>query len=304
MNNIEEIELRSKIANLLNKEVAIFILKGKGACNNAYYVETEDGGRYIVKQERVDKETYEQNNLIVEAQLIKKLNNSSIFTHIPEVIFISENLNMYGYKYIDGDMMKDVWVKFSENDKISLCKEIGYFHAEIGKVFNKEMAIESHLKIDESTEVHPEVVEQYNRLSVDETLPIDFRVLVQKARKIFNTTNTNTIFQFIHNDPHHENILIKDKKISGVIDFGDAEFGDVTKEFSRYIRDYPDYFEYIVSAYEEKSGNKLSRERLICNALICGFSEIVESYEKGGEEKDKAEKAILVYKKFIDPMKV
>ena len=43
-----------------------------------------------------------------------------------------------------------------------------------------------------------------------------FKDLAKKARDIFDKTNVeeNLVFQFIHNDAHHENILVKDKNIS------------------------------------------------------------------------------------------
>lgn len=102
-----------------------------------------------------------------------------------------------------------------------------------------------------------------------------------------------------HFPPITENILIRDKEISGIIDFGEAQYGEVTREFSRYIRDYPYYFEHIVSAYEEISGNKISRERLISNALLSGLIDIVEDYHTGGQHKLNAEKAIATYRELI-----
>ena len=297
--DLNQNNLRLKIQSILSQEITKFSLKGKGACNNAYFVETINGKRYIVKQERIDKETYEQNSLIIEANVIKKLCDMNLSVPIPTVVFVSENPNMYGYEYIEGEMMKSIWPSLSEDERINLCREIGFFHAEIGALISKDIAKEVGLKIDPSIDVHPEVLEQYSRMIVDKEVPEDFRLLVIKARNTFDATNSKNFFQFIHNDPHHENILVKDKKISGIIDFGDAEYGDVTKEFSRYIRDYPDYFEYIVSAYEEKSGNKLSRSHLISNALVCGFNEIVEDYNKGGEDKIKALKCIEKYKELL-----
>jgi hypothetical protein len=71
----------------------------------------------------------------------------------------------------------------------------------------------------------------------------------------------------------------------------------VAKEFSRYIRDFPDYFQYIVESYETESGNKLNRSRLITNAFISGLMEIVEEYKKVG-----AKKSIETYRELIDTL--
>ncbi|MDO8603996.1 MAG: phosphotransferase, partial [bacterium] len=271
-------EIKLKIQKLLGAEITQFLLKGQGYCNDAYYVETGEDNKYIVKQERNNKKAEEQNNLLVEAGVIQELYKMNLSVPSPCVVFVSEKPKMYGYKYIEGEMMKDVWGSLSEKEKIDICHTIGIFHAEIGKVFTKEIARASSVKIDESPYVHPEVTDEYNKALASVDVPDEFKMLVKKAKVIFDGTSKKVVFQFIHNDPHHENIIIRDKKISGIIDFGAAEWGEVAKEFSRYIRDYPDYFQHIVSAYEKESGHKLSYERLVSNALLCDFPDIVENY--------------------------
>lgn len=49
-------KFKLQIQKLLGKKITQFVLKGKGACNNAYYLETDKGEKYIVKQEREIKE--------------------------------------------------------------------------------------------------------------------------------------------------------------------------------------------------------------------------------------------------------
>lgn len=288
-------DLKSSIQNILGKEITKLTLQGKGDCNYAYYVESHDGGRYIIKQEREHKETEDQNDLIVEGNLIRQLRDTGLSTPIPNVIFVSEGPKLYGYDYIEGEMMRGVWKSLSEEEKIDICRSLGRFHAEIGQKFTKEMSVASGIDINASTDLHPQVAKEYNGLIVDPNVPEGFKNLVKEAKRIFEGTMDDVVFHFIHNDGHHDNVLVKDKEISGIIDFGDAEYGEVAKEFSRYIRDYPDYFEYIVEEYEVISGNKLSRKRLVSNALLSGFSEIVEDYRKGGEGRIKAERAITTY---------
>lgn len=293
-------ELKLKIQQILGKEITQFTLKGKGAVNNAYYIETIDGGTYIVKQEREDKEFQSQNDLLVEAKVAEQLGKLNITVPIPNVVFTSENPKMYGYEYVEGELLRGVWKSLSEDEKIDICRALGKFHAEIGKKFTKEMSETIGIQIDMSAGLHPEVSADYDRLIIDANVPESFRTLVKEAMDIFAKSQDKLVFQFLHNDSHHENIIIKDKVISGIIDFGNAEYGETAKEFSRYIRDFPDHFQYIVSSYEEESGNTLSRERLVSNALISGFIDIVEDYWKGGERREKAEEAILKYGELLD----
>ncbi|MEK7575149.1 MAG: aminoglycoside phosphotransferase family protein [Patescibacteria group bacterium] len=292
--------LKLKIQELLRKEITKFSLKGKGYCNNAYYVETRDEGKYIVKKEITGEGANKQeNNLSVEARVIQQLYTRGLSISVPHIIFVSEDPKMFAYEYIEGNMMMGEWDSFSEDQKISVCQALGRFHAEIGKNFSKEMAKDTGIKLDESADVHPEVTNEYSKLIVALDVPDDFKILAKEAKVIFAGTLDRAVFQFIHNDSHHENIITQNKKISGIIDFGAAEYGEVAKEFSRYIRDYPDYFQYIVSAYEKKSGNNLSYDRLVSGALLCGFMEIVDDYRKGGQDRAKAEKAIATYRKLL-----
>ncbi len=297
--SIKQDKLRLQVQELLGKEITKFILKGKGDCNYAYYVETEDGGRYIVKQERERKETEDQNDLVVEGNLLQKLYATNLSTPVPKVVFVSENPKLYGYEYIEGELMRGAWGSLSEDERINICRSLGRFHAEIGKNFTKEMCKASGIDMNDSIEPHPQVGKDYKMLIADPKVPKEFSDLVKEAKKIYDGTADKVVFQFLHNDGHHENVIIKDKEISGIIDFGDSEYGEIAKEFSRYIRDYPDYFKYIISSYEEISGNKLSYARLVSNALISGFIDIVENYWKGGEDRINAEKAMATYKHLL-----
>lgn len=290
--------LKRIIAQHLNQEITLFTLKEKGLVNNAYYVETSTG-EYIVKQERAEKEFRPQNDLSVEAAVIKKLSTLELYIPVPHIVFVSDKPKMYGYEYIAGDMLIDVWASLAEDEKIQICRELGKFHAEIGKKFTRQMAKDVGIKINMSLDVHPETIKDNESILANREVPEELKNLLKEARQIFNTTMDTGVFQFLHNDAQHENILIKDKRISGVIDFGESEYGEVTKEFSRYIRDFPDYFQHIVSAYEDNSGNKLSYKRLVSYSLLSGLIDNVEDYLKGGEEKAKGEQSISVYKRLL-----
>lgn len=298
---MQDSDIKSQIGQELGKEVTRLTLKGKGDCNYAYYLETDDGGRYILKMEREHKETQDQNDLVIEANIIAKLYDTHPTIPIPHIIRVSNSPKFYLYDYIDGELMRSVWPSLLPEEKIDICRSLGHFHAEIGKNLTKEMCKTAGVTVTDIIGLRPSIIEEeYVRLIADADVPASYKNLVKQAKEIFDGTTDGLVFQFIHNDGHPENILIKDKKISGIIDFGDAEYGEVAKEFSRYIRDIPDYFEYIISSYEENSGNKLSRKRIVSNSLISGFPEIVEDYKKGGEGQLKAEKKIELYRKLLD----
>ncbi len=293
--------LKASIEKILVQQLTHFVLKGKGDCNYAYYTETADGKKYIIKIEREQKETQDQNDLIAEGNIIRALYDTQISVPVPHVIHISDKPKFYIYEYIEGELMRGVWPSLTEEEKIDLCHSLGRFHAEIGMKISKELAHASGVEVNERLVLRPRIIEdEYNRLIGETDVPEEFKNLSKEAKKIFDGTITgNLTFQFIHNDSHPDNIIIKDKKISGIIDFGDAEYGEVSKEFSRYFRDLPDYVEYIISSYEEISGNTLSRKRIISNAFISGLPEIVDDYRKGSDDRIRAEKSVELYKRLL-----
>lgn len=294
---MKEESLKLCVQELLGEVIVQFELKGRGCCNDAYFVEVVNGSRYIVKQERKEKTFAAQNSLIVEAAVAKQLYILGL--KVPRPVFMSEEFMMYGYEFVEGFLLSEVWPKLSDFEKISICTDLGRFHAEIGEKFKKEMAVDCGIEINMSKDQHPEILEDYARLILDKEIPKEFVLLVKKAKAIFDKTKNEAFFHFIHNDAHHENIIIKDNSISGIIDFGEAEYGEAAKEFSRYIRDFPNHFQYIVEAYEAYSGNKLSYKRLVSNSFVSGFVDYVEDYKKGGESRRKAEEAVLRYEALL-----
>ena len=135
-----------------------------------------------MKQEREDKEFQPQNNLVVEANVIKKLSFLELSFPIPNVVFISENPKMYGYEYIKGELLRGLWSSLSEDEKISICKSLGEFHAEIGKKFSKDDAVTMSIVIDPSTDVHPEVSRDYISILENPDVPEEFKSVARNAK--------------------------------------------------------------------------------------------------------------------------
>lgn len=288
-----------QIEKLIGEQITEFSLKASGAVNHAYYVETVSGRKYIVKQERVDRELQPQNTLLIEAGVIQRLGELGLSLPVPRVTFISQDPVMYGYEYITGEQLIDVWPSLAEEKRIDICRALGRFHAELGQKVTQQMAEGWGVKINPSADLHPEVRSEYAEILASSDVPASWKSLAERAKSVFDTTLDDTVFQFLHNDAHHENILVKNTKIVGIIDFGESEYGEIAKEFSRYIRDFLGHFQHIVAGYEEQSGHQLSRVRLLTNSLLSGLMENVEDYRKGGEDRARAELAIQTYKELL-----
>ena len=174
--------IQSLIQPFLPDEITTCTLKGKGAVNNAFLVETRTGSKYIVKQEREDKEFQPQNSLSVEANVIKKLSSSGLSCPVSRVVFISEDPKMYGYEYIDGEMLRSLWTSLTEEVKVHICKSLGEFHAEIGKKISKADAEVLGVVIDPSTDVHPEVSRDYNAINENPDVPEESKSIAKNAK--------------------------------------------------------------------------------------------------------------------------
>ncbi len=74
---MKQSKLKFIVQNELGKKISKFELKGKGMCNNVWFIETEDTSKYLIKQEREDKEIEEENDLLTEAKIITALNQKS-----------------------------------------------------------------------------------------------------------------------------------------------------------------------------------------------------------------------------------
>ncbi len=302
--NLSEVKLKEIIQNMLNDDIEDFSVKGNGMCNNAYYIKTKKGDEYLVKEERVNKEVEEENDLLIEARVIKTLNGINPSLLIPQIIFISEIPKMYCYKYIEGKTMRSVWSELTEEKRKTICELLGKFHYDFGKLLSQEEVKKIGMQVDVSTKLEDGVVDKVNKFLIDKKLPKKYIELAKDARNMFNSVSELAIFGFCHNDSHHENIIINNNgEFASVIDFGDTGWRDIYNEFTRYAQDYPDYFEIILKVYEDLSGNKLSRKRLLSLTILYSIGSIQKKYHKGNKELKEAEDMMEKYADWLSQIK-
>lgn len=298
-----------QIQSLLDKEIKTFSPKGRGMCNNIYNIETSDGKKYLLKEAREDKETEEQNDLVIEGNVIRHLYDLDSTLPIPNVIFVSDNPKMYGYEYIEGEMMVYAWEKLTESEKAGVAKSIGAFHANIGKHLTVDQAQEIGIMVDNS-----QTLDQMGGESVqaflDDDVPESYKETAQKAKKFFDETQELAIFQCIHNDTHNENTILHNQRLAAVVDFGDCEYGDVHREFAYHVRRYPEYLKYFIAGFKASSGKDLSLKRLISYAIIADVEWIAYYHhnpEREAEQVQKlgmltADKRMTNYKNLMDQL--
>lgn len=278
-----DFDLRRTVESLLGQEVVTLSLAKKGMCNDVYYAETTAGGRFSIKAERKDKSATEQNDLLIEANLLRRLNRQSHTFPVPQIAFVSESPILYGYRYVEGTVMFQAWLSLSDDERISLSTSLGRFHAILGKLITAADSLELGLRSgpDENLE------RNCKRFLASSRPPIEWKKLVERAWSAFEETLSEAHYQCIHNDAHPENIIVNGSKLASVVDFGDCEFNDISKDLCYYVRHYPNHYRYVLDAYSEVTGNRLSEKRVVLHALL---TDLVYFFSNPNQEQRELER--------------
>jgi Ser/Thr protein kinase RdoA (MazF antagonist) len=250
-------ELIQEIENRIGTKVVSHSFLGKGQCNDIYKLETKNKSICLKVKKGVDN-TCELNSISVEAKIFQFMSEKGV-SFVPK--FISSSDNYYLYEFVDGVSMNNVFSQLSEDQKVSIFRNIGKFQYELSlldkdKVFNLGI-----------TEYQPEK----NKLNPSEhnldRLSAKQKELVHQAHKKYLGSIGLSKPQLLHNDAHDENIFIaSDNPI--FIDFGDMIWRDIHYDFYRYVHDYPKYWEIILLEFEKLSMFKLSKERIVAISLL------------------------------------
>ena len=250
-------ELIQEIEHKLNTKIISHSFLGKGQCNDIYKLETKDKSICLKVKKGMDT-TCELNSISVESKVFQFMNEAGV-SFIPKYILSSDNY--YLYEFVDGSSMKHVFSQLSDEQKVSIFKDIGKFHYELSQL-DKDKVLGLGI-----TEYRPEK----NRLNPSEhnldRLSTEQKELVHQAYKTYIDSIEASKPQLLHNDAHDENIFITSDRPT-FIDFGDMIWRDIHYDFSRYVHDYPEYWEIILLEFEKLSMLKLNKERIIAISLL------------------------------------
>lgn len=257
--NLNMKKLIQEIENNLSTKVISYSFLGKGQCNDIYRLETE-GKSYCLKiaKDPINSNSCELNSIAVEAKLLERLSSTDI-DFIPRFILTSEG--SYVYEFIDGHSIKQSFETLGEGNMVSIFKDIARFHYQLS-LLKKEDVLELGI-----TEYDPE--QQVLKPNQYDLTKISFkqRKIIENAYAIYLRSIGSSLPQLLHNDPHDENIFIINRKPI-FIDFGDMIWRDIHYDFSRYVHDYPNYWEIILFEFERLFGQKLNRDRIISISLL------------------------------------
>ncbi|MFN7118048.1 MAG: aminoglycoside phosphotransferase family protein [Saprospiraceae bacterium] len=292
----EQQQLKNTIEARLGKKIRAISLLGQGMCNNTWQIITENNDKYVIKQARLDQEENEQNDLLLEAKIIQRLNQKNPSLPVPRLLFITENPTMYAYHYISGNLMQEAWQHLSAAEKNSLCKDLAKFHYELGQTLSLEEAHDLGIFVNAASALEAETEADVKTFLMDVNIPKKYKAIVEAMYETYYSTQDQAFLTLCHNDAHPGNIIIHQGKLSGIIDFGDAEYGDIHIEFTRYAQDYPAHFDLIIKSYESLANITLSKKRIIAQAILEGIDDIRTEYL--------AQKRIAVLENYFNLFKI
>jgi aminoglycoside phosphotransferase (APT) family kinase protein len=166
---------------------------------------------------------YEYKNM--EYDILKKMGEYNVKCSRPVEIGTKEN--EFGYMiltYIEGFDAEEELKKYSETIQYNIGLEAGQELLKIHKYTASENITPWYGR---KLKKHQKYVEQYNRLNVK--IENDVQIIKYINENIVLMKNRPNIFQ--HDDFHIGNLIVKDGKLAGVIDFNRFDWGDPVHEF-------------------------------------------------------------------------
>lgn len=204
----------------------IFVL-GEGFDSIAYLVNYE----YIFKQSKHDEA---RKNLKKETQVLNYI-KGKVTLRIPDIEYYSEEYGVCGYKEIKGEKLTPIIYKnMSDDEKDKLAQDIA--------LFLREMHSMPLPDIDES-ELH--VIDDYKsdyetlRETVYDKIPDKSKEYLNSLYKriLDDERITKYVRALCHNDLSSNHMIIRNNKVVGIIDFGDAAVTDRDKDFVYLLED-------------------------------------------------------------------
>ncbi|WP_315079699.1 aminoglycoside phosphotransferase family protein [uncultured Clostridium sp.] len=246
---------------LLNEEVNNIVPINEGCRSSNYVLETNNRNKYILKIFPEYDCYYEREN-----NLLNLLKNDIL---VQKVYLISssniiKNKTFGIYQYVDGvNLGRTIRSGFKINK--SLMEELAITLAKIHKFKYKECG-----KLDKDLKVIHNLSPLYRLY--EENMGINFRnrlgdYIVKKINYIINCNKEVLLeleknISLIHGDFQGTNILIKDNKISAIIDWEFSMAGNPLIDIGQLFR-YEDCFSNDLIKIFEKQYNKCSDDKLI-----------------------------------------
>ncbi|MCG1020135.1 phosphotransferase enzyme family protein [Sutcliffiella horikoshii] len=191
------------------------VVASKVLSERAFLLRTDNGGRFILKK-KVSIETFQ-----FEVQLLSHIKNDKFPTHFPLENNLGELTLKYNemyfsiYPYLEGTPFNAEECLNTPTIPRNLGETIATLHKSLATLETPDALTNSDLY----SVLFDWAIKEILRIDHDKVLTNIFKELKVELKKRVNFLLT----QIIHRDAHIYNILYKDNKLSGIIDFEIAE---------------------------------------------------------------------------------
>lgn len=216
-----------------------------GGLKNAVYLIEKDDKKIVLKISSADDSktlTVDRNTMWWEASILKKLEKVDIPS--PELLYFDDSCTICLYpfifmSYIEGKNYLDIKNNIPDLERKNIEYEIGVISKKISCLNGKNYFIPSYKnkKIDNNYEF---ILTLFESLIMDATSKkvnlgsVDYNDIYKILEKFKNELDDVKEISLCHADLWDGNILIKDNKISGILDCSDLYYGD--ELFTFYFR--------------------------------------------------------------------
>ena len=235
---INEIIERSVGSSILKLEKII-----KGEANEVYSVTISEGKEIILRIGHGSRFYFEREKWAIETCVQKGIPAPKVL-HVGEILDGEKKLTYCAEEKLAGIPLDEIVAGISEDDRAdkldSILQEAGKLLSEINSIEVKgwgDLDKEGVGKYSRGADVlQGDYVSKETILAIAEKISFDIRIIeeafdlmAEDAKKL-----DGLIPRLLHNDFGPKHLLVSDNKITGVIDFENAEAGDPVKELARW----------------------------------------------------------------------
>lgn len=222
-----------------------------GFCNVVYLIEFKDGEEYVLKiapSDEIEMMTYEEGLLETEVSVLRLMEEKTTIP-APRVVYADDTCTICNAPYflmtkVEGDSYVDVRKDFTEEEHLQIKRQLGQMNKEMNEIVGNQFGIYS-IPSTFSNSCNEFMLKLF-RMMLDDGIKAGSDLKYITYENLWQLIEEKSISFFevkeprlIHWDLWDGNIFVKDKQISGIIDFERALWGDIMMEHEFSCFDNP-----------------------------------------------------------------
>lgn len=301
----DETTIRKMFECTFNKDSSNILISGiEGGMKNAVYLIQDDENKYVLKIAPKNQNlmlTFERNTMWWEIEMLKLMQINDI--PAPKLLNYDDSCNLcdapyFFMTYIDGIKLSDLKNKLSQQDVENIEKELGRICYKMSKITSNDFYIPSfpNKKFNSNYEFIKFLFKTLIEDATNNNIRIkkyDYSLFVDLLELYKDSLNNISNLCLVHSDIWDGNIIIKDNRLNGLVDFSDLYFCDELFTFYFHTTK-PETSRYFLEGYNQKILNQDEENRIIIYRI---FILIKMAIEKEYKHFDKNNQYNWIYEK-------